>query len=251
MTTTLPLRRVHPLAKLALALVWLVALTLVFDARFQGACILTVLGLLLAADRARPRDILLVLIPFALFGSGFLWSHWLHPAAIAGYADSLGDSAARRGGDAAAAIVLFLRAIAYGSVSYAFARTTDAADLVRALMQYLKLPPAFGYGLFSVSQFLPALRQEAEAMRMAHALRSGKPLRRIPTPREIAGMILPLIASALRRADRSALAMELRGLGPGRPRSLARRLRFQRRDPLFLLAGLALLAGLYGLVEIV
>lgn len=250
MMTDFPLRRVHPLAKLALALIWLVALTLVFDARFQAACILAVLALLIVVDRARPRDILLVLIPFALFGSGFLWSHWLHPAAIAGYADSVGSASAQRGGDAAAAIILFLRAIAYGSVSYAFARTTDAADLVRALMQYLKLPPSFGYGLFAVSQFLPALRQEAEAMRMARALRSGKPLRRIPGPREVMGMILPLIASALRRADRSALAMELRGLAPGRPRSLAKRLAFQRRDPLFLLAGLALLAGLYGLVAI-
>lgn len=245
MTAPLPLRRIHPLAKLALALIWLVVLTFVFDARFQGACILTVLGLLIVLDRAKPTEILLVLIPFALFGSGFLWSHWLHPAAIAGYAESVGGTAARRGGDAAAAIVLFLRAIAYGSVSYAFARTTDPADLVRALMQYLKLPAAFGYGLFSVTQFLPALRQEVEAMRMARALRSGKPMRRIPGPREMAGMILPLIASALRRADRSALAMELRGLAPDRPRSLAKRLRFRRADPLFLLAGTALLVGLY------
>lgn len=250
MMTDLPLRLVHPLSKLALALIWLVALTLVFDARFQAACILTVLMLLILLDRAKPREILLVLIPFALFGSGFLWSHWLHPAAIADYADSVGDSAARRGGDVAAAIILFLRAIAYGSVSYAFARTTDAADLVRALMQYLKLPPAFGYGLFAVSQFLPALRQEAEAMRMARALRSGKPVRRIPGPREVAGLILPLIASALRRADRSALAMELRGLAPGRTRSLAKRLAFRRRDLLFLLLGIVVLAGIYGVTGI-
>lgn len=250
MMPAFPLRRVHPLSKLLLALVWLVALTLVFDARFQAACIVTVLVLLIVLDQARPGEILLVLIPFALFGSGFLWSHWLHPAAIADYAESVGDSAARRGGDVAAAIILFLRAIAYGCVSYAFARTTDAADLVRALMQYLKLPPAFGYGLFAVSQFLPALRQEAEAMRMARALRNGKAIRRIPSPGEVMGMILPLIASALRRADRAALAMELRGLAPGRPRSFAKRLDFQRRDPLFLLMGITVLAGLYGLVGI-
>jgi energy-coupling factor transport system permease protein len=58
-------------------------------------------------------------------------------------------------------------------------------------------------------------------------------------------LMLPLLAFALRRAGRAALALEARGLKAGLSRTLLRAPRLHRRDALFATAALVLLvAGL-------
>ena len=93
-------------------------------------------------------------------------------------------------------------------------------------------------------QLVPDLAAEAQQMRLARAMKSGRRIRRIPGPVEVAGLVIPLLAYAIRRAGRTAIAMEARGLGPDIPRTILNAPGFHARDWTDAwLASLALTAG--------
>jgi energy-coupling factor transport system permease protein len=175
------LKALNPLSKLLVCIVWLAAAVLIFDARFQIASILMVGFALIIFNRTSPLVLLALMVPFCLFGFGFLTTSLLFRQ------DS--DFALRVAGEAlftspafSAGITLFLRAIACGMISVFLALTTDPGALVRALMVYCKLPPQIGYSLFAAMQLVPDLASEAQQMRLARAMKSGRQPRRIPGP---------------------------------------------------------------------
>ena len=105
--------------------------------------------------------------------------------------------------------------------------------------------PRLGYALFAAMQLVPDLASEARQMRLARAMKSGRPLRAVPGPREVLGLVVPLLAYAIRRAGRSAIAMEARGLSPG-PRTIMNIPGFTRWDGAFVVIaiGVMILCGL-------
>jgi energy-coupling factor transport system permease protein len=112
-------------------------------------------------------------------------------------------------------------------------------------MREARLPPRIGYALFAALNLVPDLAQAAQELRLARAMTKGRPPARVPGPREVFSLMLPLLAFALRRAGRVALALEARGLKAGLSRTLLRAPRLHRRDALFATAALVLLvAGL-------
>jgi energy-coupling factor transport system permease protein len=142
-----------------------------------------------------------------------------------------------------AGVVLFLRAVACGMISAFFALTTDPGALVRALMAHAGLPPRIGYSLFAAMQLVPDLASEAQQMRLARAMKSGRPPRRVPGITELVSLVIPLLAFAIRRAGRAAIAMEARGLSPDAPRTIVNVPGFYRRDVVFVLVALAAIAS--------
>jgi len=235
------LKALNPLSKLAVCCIWLVAAVLIFDARFQLAAILVPALALVAFNHTSPFALLALMVPFALFGFGFLTTSLLFRQES--------DFALRMAGESllaspafSAGLTLFLRALACGMVSLFFALTTDPGLFVRALMQHARLPPRIGYSLFAGMQLVPDLTAEAQQMRLARAMKSGRRVRRIPGPVEVANLVIPLLAYAIRRAGRTAIAMEARGLGPDGPRTILNAPGFHRRDGIFVLAALAMLA---------
>jgi energy-coupling factor transport system permease protein len=226
------LTRIHPVMKLAVCMVWLAAAILVFDASFQLATIAIALVLLVAVERRPPLFVLALMVPFALFGVGMLTTTALFRQEA--------DFAVRMAGETpfgskavAAGLVLFLRAVACGMVSAVFVLTTDPAGLVKALMAQCRLPPRVGYALFAAMLLVPDLVAEAQQIRLARAMRSNRPPRRVP-----------LLASAIRRAGRAAISMETRGLAPGAPRTILGAPHLHRRDAVFAVSAMLLLAAL-------
>jgi energy-coupling factor transport system permease protein len=145
--------------------------------------------------------------------------------------------------------VLFLRAIACGMVSALFVLTTDPGALVKAMMVSWRLSPRIGYSLFSALHLTRDLASEAHEMRLARAMRRGRPPRRIPGPIETISLVVPLLAFAIRRASRMAIAMEARGLGAIRHRTVAGAPEIHRRDLLFTAAAaMVLAAAIYGVL---
>jgi energy-coupling factor transport system permease protein len=98
------------------------------------------------------------------------------------------------------------------------------------------LSPRIGYALFSVLQLIPDLAAEARQVRLAHAMKRGRPPRRLLGPVAAAQLLIPLLAFAIRRAGRAAIAMEARGLGGTGSRTLIHVPRLCRRDLWFILA---------------
>ncbi|MAS05187.1 MAG: cobalt transporter [Ahrensia sp.] len=236
----------HPLPKLAVCLVWIAASVLVFDAGFQLAVIALVAFLLVAVERRSPLLVIVLMLPFALFGAGFLTTSVMFGEESA-YAERMAGEALFASSAVAPGIVLFLRAVACGMVSALFALTTDPAGLVKALMLHVRLSPRIAHALFAAMLLVPDLAAQAQQIRLARAMRTGRPPRRIPGPVETASLVVPLLAFAIRRAGRAAIAMETRGLTGGRPRTVVGAPRLRRRDGLCGAAAILLLAAVLAL----
>ncbi len=235
------LKALNPLSKLLVCAVGLVASVLVFDARFQIALIALTGLSLVVLNRTSPLLLLALIMPFCLFGFGFLTTSLLFRQ------DS--DFAVRVAGEAvlsspavSAGLTLFLRAVACGMISVFFALTTDPGSLIRALMVHARLPPRIGYSLFAAMQLVPDLASEAQQMRIARAMKTGRRIRRVPGPGEVMSLVIPLLAFAIRRAGRTAIALETRGLSPDGRRTIMNAPRFNRSDAFFIIAALGTIA---------
>ncbi|SCY99113.1 energy-coupling factor transporter transmembrane component T family protein [Microvirga guangxiensis] len=231
------LKALNPLSKLLVCVVGLAASVLVFDARFQIALIVLTGFSLVILNRTSPLLLLALMVPFCLFGFGFLTTSLLFRQ------DS--DFAMRMAGEAlltspafSAGLTLFLRAVVCGMISVFFALTTDPGALVRALMVHARLPPRIGYSLFAAMLLVPDLASEAQQMRIARAMKSGRRIRRVPGPGEIMSLVIPLLAFAIRRAGRTAIALEARGLSPDSPRTVLNAPGFRRSDVVFMIAAI-------------
>jgi energy-coupling factor transport system permease protein len=240
------LTSINPLTKLAVCCVWLVAAVLVFDPRFQLTAILVPAFALMVFNRTSPLVLLVLMVPFALFGFGFLTTSLLFRQE-SDFALRMAGESLLASREVSAGITLFLRALACGMISLFFALTTDPGLFVRALMQHMRLPPRIGYSLFAAMQLVPDLAGEAQQMRLACAMKSGRRPRRIPGPFELMSLVIPLLAFAIRRAGRTAIAMEARGLGPDVPRTIMNAPAFHGCDGVFVAVALGML-GLCGVM---
>jgi energy-coupling factor transport system permease protein len=241
------LKRLHPLVKLGLCLVWLAACLAVFDLRLQLATILAAATALVLLGRIPPLLVPALMLPFALLGFGLLTTN-LAFHREADFARHIADHALLAAPEWSVGLTLFLRTIAIGLLSALFVLTTDPGGFVRALMAHARLSPRIGYALFSILQLVPDLAAEARQIRLAHAMKRGRPPRRWLGPIEAARLLIPLLAFAIRRAGRAAIALEARGLGGNSKRTLIKVPQLHRRDLVFSIATIALLALLLAAV---
>jgi energy-coupling factor transport system permease protein len=240
-TGRIMLKALNPLSKLLACVVGLAASVLVFDARFQIALIVLAGFSLVIFNRTSPLLLLALMVPFCLFGLGFLTTSLLfrqdNDFAVRVASEALLSSPA-----VSAGLTLFLRAIACGMISVFFALTTDSGSLVRALMVHARLPPRIGYSLFAAMLLVPDLVSEGQQMRIARAMKTGRRIRRVPGAGEVMSLVIPLLAFAIRRAGRTAIALEARGLSPDGLRTIMNAPRFNRSDAFFIIAALGMIA---------
>ncbi len=236
------LKAVNPLTKLGICALWVLAAVLILDARFLGLTTALFAVALIVLNRTSPLTLLLLMIPFALFGFGFVTTNLLFRE-DSGFATAVSSEAVFASDTLSAGLTLALRAIACGMVSVFFALTTDPGALIRASMAYLRLPAKIGYPLFAAMQLVPQLAQEAQQVRMARAMQSGRAMRRLPSPKEAVSLVVPLLAFAIRRASRTAIAMHARGFDPAVPRTVISVPAFSRLDVFFTAAWLVCLAA--------
>ncbi|HET6222162.1 MAG TPA: energy-coupling factor transporter transmembrane component T [Dongiaceae bacterium] len=235
------LERLNPLAKLAAAVIYFIAATVIFDPLIQLTLLLSIILALIILERVEPLMLLKVMAPFALVGLGYLWTNLLFHDSAGYYMPSPAGTAEIADPAVNAGVTLFLRAVVFGAISYCFIRTTDPAELMRSLMQQAKLPPHIGFSIFSAVQFLPYLRDELRQIRLARAMRTGR--RRMAGFIDLPGIAIPLLASTIRKASRAAISMEARGLTRPMHRTSLHRARFARRDAIFMTLALGLLAA--------
>ncbi|GIV83232.1 MAG: hypothetical protein KatS3mg052_0239 [Candidatus Roseilinea sp.] len=186
-----------------------------------------------------PKRILGALVPLVLVALGFLMLYPLivrrelvmHTPAIARIGDVVIYAGALRLG-----LVAMARVLALVSLSLIFSLTTPVDDFVRALVQQARVPYRVGYAALAALRFAPLLRDELAQIRAAHRVRG---LARSGVVGELAQArraLVPLLASAIRRAERAALAMDGRAFGAYPQRTYLRRVTLDGAD-----VGLALL----------
>jgi energy-coupling factor transport system permease protein len=236
------LRRLNPLTKLALAVAYIVTASLVFDPSFQLSIIAATLIPLIIIERIGPLELTKVMWPFALIGFGYLWVNLAFFDRASMYTRATAAVPLVADPAVVAGLTLFLRAIAFGAISFFFVRTTNPVDLARSLMLRARLPPWIGFSLLSALQFLPGLRDDLRLLRLARALRTGGSpdgWRQIFS--SYSRLAIPLLAVTIRKAGRAAIAMEARGLRHPMVRTSLRGSPLRPADGFFLGAVLLLL----------
>lgn len=146
-----------------------------------------------------------------------------------------------------------LRMLLFVAIAFMVTLTSSPSDLAEALTKLLKpleklrVPVAdLGLIMFIAIRFIPILYEEFTAVRNAQIIRGvdfgGHFINRT---RKTTAVLIPVLVSAINRADDLALAMEARGYRGGQPRTFYSRSRFDLSASLFVLASLVVVVGLY------
>nr|WP_238439677.1 energy-coupling factor transporter transmembrane component T [Microbacterium sp. JZ31] len=213
---------------------------------------LVLAAIVLAVGARLPRRLaagLLVGVPLGMAAVGLSFSVWVDPAQVAATPEVLriGGWALHRGAlETGFATALRLTAIVVLAVLGGAA--TSGPDLVRAAIQHLRVPYRIGYAALAAYRFVPRFGHELEVIRAAHRVRghgSRGPLGRLS---RAWGYIVPLLASAIRHAERVALAMDARAFGAFPTRTERHPVPLRRRDPVFVLLFWTATAGMFLLV---
>ncbi|MET3576634.1 energy-coupling factor transporter transmembrane component T family protein [Bhargavaea ullalensis] len=161
----------------------------------------------------------LMMLPMGLGAAGYLWTTLVFGADTGG--EVIGSFLGIEVTDEqwARAWSLAFRVLAFSGLSLLFALTTDPVTFIMSLMQQLRVPPKLAYGTMVSYQFLPVLKDELVQIRQAQRLRGvdeGKHWwqRALGMRR----LLIPMLAGAVRKAERAAFAMEAKGF-TGEPRS--------------------------------
>lgn len=231
------LYRLNPLSKIAAPLPAMIALIFVRDP--LTPLIFLVLSLVLLFVGAQPSrritSAILLGVPAAVIVLTASFALWTDPARTADTATlfTVGDyrfnvGALYIGGSTA------LRLTSLALLALLSGLTTDGPDLVRALVQQLRVPYRIGYTALAAYRFVPRFAHELEIIRAAHRVRGmagGRgPIRAL---RRYLGYVVPLLASAIRHAERVALSMDSRAFGAHPTRTERYLVPFRTRDWVF------------------
>lgn len=229
----------NPLAKIFASLPAMVMLIFVRDVQTPLAFIgLTAIVLLIGVRFTRALVALLVGVPAfgAVIALGFaLWTD-------AGLVDDT-DPVVQLGGwtlysgALEIGVATGLRIAAIVVLAFIAGLSTTGPDLVRATVQQLRVPYRIGYTALAAFRFVPRFRHELEVIRQAHRVRGAHGGRGPFTAiARWAGYIVPLLAGAIRHAERVALAMDARAFGAYPDRTERHLVPFRARDTVFLVA---------------
>lgn len=247
------LHHLNPLAKLAAIIPAMVCLIFVRDLTtplaFLGLCYALILT---GARFTRTVALLLFVgIPVAVIAIGFGFSVWVDASGV----DHTGPLLQLGGwtlytGAVQIGFATSLRLGAILALGLIPGLTMTGPDLVRASVQQLKVPYRIGYTAVAAYRFVPRFGYELSVIRAAHRVR-GHHAGRGPLARFARGWgyIVPLLAGAIRHAERVALAMDSRAFGAYATRTERYRVPFRARDAVFIVlmfvASAAILIALF------
>jgi energy-coupling factor transport system permease protein len=221
----LRLDSLNPAVKAFTVILCVLALALFFDPWTPLFFLIWTLGTGALLGRIHWKRWLLFLPPVLLFAFGYFWTVLL-------FGDGLEKG-----------LSLGLRVLAFASLSFIFVFTTDPVQFIYSLMRQGRLPPKLAYGILAGFRFMPTLLDEFALLQKAHRIRGVDRARGLrERAKRIGRYLIPLLASAIRKAERTAMAMESKGFTGDRNRTYYYDLKVSVQDWAFLalmLSGLA------------
>lgn len=240
------LHRLNPLSKIAAPLPAMALLLFTRDVATPLIFCVIALVLLLAGARLQGRAIVLLLVgvPVIVGVMSVSFGVWADASLV-------GDSAVIAAVDPVRftvgawliGLATALRLVAIVVLALIGGLTTTGPDLVRSLVQQLRVPYRLGYTALAAFRFVPRFGHELEVIRQAHRVRGISDGRGpIAWVARTAGYVVPLLAGAIRHAERVALAMDSRAFGAHPTRTERYTIAFRLRDWLFIVAFWAITA---------
>lgn len=232
------LHALNPLATIAAPLPVILVLVFTRDIATPAAFIALAYLLLITGARLTPRRLLLLFIVLptaaAVLTIGFgLWtdaSDLEHGVAVLRIGDYRLYLSALEVGAATA-----LRLVSIVALALLTGLTSTGPDMVRSAVAHLAVPYRVGYAALASYRFVPRFRYELDVIRKAHRVRGTMGgLGPIAAVRRTIGYIVPLLASAIRHAERVSLSMDSRAFGAHPSRTERYDVPFRTRDTVFI-----------------
>jgi energy-coupling factor transport system permease protein len=144
-----------------------------------------------------------------------------------------------------AAASLWLRLLCFALLSLVFVRTTEPQHLLLSLVHQLHLSDRVAYGIMVGYRMLPVFQADYVTIRAAQRLRGVREGSALLHPfSRIRRYALPLLAGAVRRAGRIAIAMDARAFGALPRRTYRERMLVVGADWVFLALAVVVVAGI-------
>ena len=239
----------NPLAKLAAPLPTMVLLVFVRDAATPAAFVLLAYAVLLVGVdfTRRLAAVLFLALPLGTLLIGFGFALWTDASRVdqSVVVWQIGGWT-MYGGALVVGMATALRLSAIVALTLIAGLSTTGPDLVRASVQQLRVPYRIGYTALAAFRFVPRFGHELDVIRQAHRVRGAHggrgPFAAIA---RWAGYVVPLLAGAIRHAERVALAMDARAFGAHPDRTERHIVPWRVRDTVFVVPFWAISAALF------
>ncbi|MEV4686930.1 energy-coupling factor transporter transmembrane protein EcfT [Microbacterium sp. LWH3-1.2] len=239
----------NPLAKLAAPLPAMVLLVFVRDAATPAALLALAYVVLLvgASFTRRLAAILFLALPLSALVIGFGFALWTDASRVdqSVVVWQIGGWT-MYGGALEVGFATGLRLAAILALTLIAGLSTTGPDLVRAAVQQLRVPYRIGYTALAAFRFVPRFGHELDVIRQAHRVRGAHgdrgPFAAIA---RWFGYVVPLMAGAIRHAERVALAMDARAFGAHPDRTERYLVPWRTRDTVFVIAFWAASAAVF------
>jgi energy-coupling factor transport system permease protein len=233
------LYRLNPLAKFAAPVPAIVLLVFARDLATPATFLVLAYAVLLVGARATRLliGILFVGIPAAILAIGVGFALWTDAARVdqSVVVWRIGGWT-MFGGAIEVGFATALRLAAIVALALIGGITTTGPDLVRAFVQQLRVPYRIGYTALAAFRFVPRFGHELAVIRAAHRVRGTHGGRGpFAAVARWGGYVVPLLAGAIRHAERVALAMDARAFGAHPDRTERYLVPFRARDVVFVL----------------
>jgi energy-coupling factor transport system permease protein len=229
----------NPLAKLGAPVPAMVLLVFVRDLATPTAFLLLSYALLLVGvSFTRRVAAVLVAVPLGALLVSMGFALWTDAAQVSDTAPVLQIGAwTLYAGALEIGLATGLRIAAILSLTLIAGLSTAGPDLVRATVQHLRVPYRIGYTALAAFRFVPRFGHELDVIRQAHRVRGSHggrgPFAAIA---RWIGYVVPLLAGAIRHAERVALAMDARAFGAYPDRTERHLVPWRVRDTVFVVA---------------
>jgi energy-coupling factor transport system permease protein len=226
----------NPLAKLAGPIPAMIVLIFVRDAATPAAFLaLSYLVLLAGVSFTRRLAAVLLAIPVGVLVISVGFAIWTDASLVDGTALVWRIGEWRMyAGALEIGLATGLRLGAIVALSLIAGLSTSGPDFVRSTVQQLRVPYRIGYTALAAFRFVPRFGHELEVIRQAHRVRGAHggrgPFAAIA---RWWGYLVPLLAGAIRHAERVALAMDARAFGAYPDRTERHLVPFRARDVVF------------------
>jgi energy-coupling factor transport system permease protein len=223
-------------------------LVFVRDASTPAAFLLLAYAVLLVGVRFSRRlaALLFLALPLVVVVTGFGFALWTDASRVdqSVVAWQIGGWT-MYGGALEVGFATGLRLAAIVALTLIAGLSTTGPDLVRATVQQLRVPYRIGYTALAAFRFVPRFGHELDVIRQAHRVRGAHgghgPFAAVA---RWFGYVVPLLAGAIRHAERVALAMDARAFGAHSDRTERHLVPWRTRDTAFSVAFVAVSAVL-------
>lgn len=239
----------NPLAKLLAPVPAMALLVFVRDAASPLSFLALSYALLLVgvSFSRRLASILLLALPLGAAAIGLGFSLWTDATRVdQSVAVWQLGSWTLYGGAVEVGMATGLRMAAIVALALIAGLSTTGPDLVRATVQQLRVPYRIGYTALAAFRFVPRFGHELDVIRQAHRVRGAHAGRGpFAAVARWAGYVVPLLAGAIRHAERVALAMDARAFGAYPDRTERHLVPFRARDVVFIVVFLVASAVIF------